>query len=142
MITQNKWEKLFDGFLQLTEFCLIKHSSEKATKDEDEDYQDGIWSLIDLQGANLGGIEGDRFETASDILDRMDVYINDYILEPVEDYFDECNIPLPEDTSAEGLLKYREKFGKDYQWDFDIIDMIVNHSDDINLENCNFDEED
>lgn len=142
MATQNKWEKLFDEFLELTEFCLIKHSSEKAVKDEFDDYQNGIWSLNDLQGANLGGIEYNRFKSASDILNRMDVYINDYILEPVEDYFDEFNIPLPEDTSAESLLKYREKFGKEYQWDFDVLDMIANHPDDINLENCNFDEED
>lgn len=54
---QNKYEKLFDSFLELTEFSLIKH-------------EDGF-GLEDRQGANIGGIEDDRFETAEQIFERI-----------------------------------------------------------------------
>lgn len=62
---QNKYEKLFDSFLELTEFSLIK-------------YEDGF-GLEDRQGANIGDIEDDRFETAEQIFERMSIYIDDYI---------------------------------------------------------------
>ena len=65
--SQNKYEKLFCSFLDLTEFSLIK-------------YKDGF-GLEDRQGANLGDIEGDRFETAEQIFERMSIYIDDYINE-------------------------------------------------------------
>ena len=63
---KNTYEKLFDEFLDLTEFRLLKH-------------KDGTFSLEDQQCANLGDIEDDRFTSASEILDRMDIYIQDYI---------------------------------------------------------------
>lgn len=57
---KNKYEKLFDSFLDLTEFSLIKH-------------RDGF-GLEDRQGANLGDIEDDRYklEIAYDKLGRYD----------------------------------------------------------------------
>ena len=68
MKVQNRWEDLFEGFLDLTEFTLIK-------------YSDG-WGLYDRQCGNLGDIESDRFDNASDIFDRMDTYITDYFYNP------------------------------------------------------------
>ena len=58
---QNKYEKLFDDFLDLTEFTLVK-------------YPDGF-GLKDRQGGNLGDIESDRFMNASQIADGMERYI-------------------------------------------------------------------
>ena len=43
---KNKYEKLFDEFISITDFRLVK-------------YMDGF-GLIDLQGADLGEIESDR----------------------------------------------------------------------------------
>ena len=118
---QNTYEKLFNEFLDLTEFRLLKH-------------KDGTFSLEDRQCANLGDIEDDRFASASEILDRMDIYIQDYIVEALSDILDETGISLEEDT-WEGLLECRDKV-PEADWDFDVLDMIVNHSDKVDLNNC------
>lgn len=39
----------------------------------------------DRQGANLGDIESDVFNTLADVIDRMQVYHNDYIYESIEE---------------------------------------------------------
>lgn len=122
---QNNYEKLFDSFLDLTEFSLIK-------------YEDGF-GLEDRQGANLGDIEDDRFETAEQIFERMSVYIDDYIDE------DLCNVWVDElgfsaddiPDMLEGWLDHKEEL-KEYQYEIDLIDMICNHYDEINLENCTY----
>ena len=119
---QNTYEKLFDEFLDLTEFRLLKH-------------KDGIFSLEDLQCANLGNIEDDRFETASEVLDRMDVYIKDYLIVDIEDALDEKSIGI--DCDWEEYGKYRDSL-PDYKFDFDLLDMIVNHSDEVDLNNCDY----
>ena len=86
MKQQNKYEKLLDEFLDLTEFRLVRHQN-----DYDE-YSDeyGHWSLIDSQEANLGDIENDRFKNAAQILDRMDIYIHDYIIEDIQECLEEA----------------------------------------------------
>lgn len=120
---QNTYEKLFDEFLDLTEFRLLKH-------------KDGTFSLEDQQCANLGDIEDDRFTSASEILDRMDVYIQDYIVEELSDVINENDINLEEDT-WKGLLECRDKVpGAD--WDFDVLDMIINNPDKVDLNNCDY----
>ncbi len=122
---QNKYEKLFDSFLELTEFSLIK-------------YEDGF-GLEDRQGANIGDIEDDRFETAEQIFERMSIYIDDYIDE------DLCNVWVDElgfscddiPDALEGWLDHKEELKK-YQYEIDLIDMICNHYNEINLENCTY----
>ena len=136
MKQQNKYEKLFDEFLDLTEFRLVRHQN-----DYDE-YSDeyGHWSLIDSQGANLGDIECDRFDNAAQILDRMDIYIHDYIVEDVEDCLDETGYDYYT-GNYQGLIEYcRDKLPKN-KWDLDVLDMICNHFDEINLENCTYEED-
>lgn len=129
---KNAYEKLFDEFLNLTEFGLLKH----RTESDDPDVGVGLFSLEDHQYANLGDIESERFETAAQILDRMDVYIQDYIVESLSDVLDEAGINLEEDT-WEGLLEYRDKV-PEAEWDFDVLDMIINHPDKIDLNNCDY----
>lgn len=82
-----KKEKLFAEFLFLTEFELVKH-------------EDG-YGLRDLQEVNLGNIESDRFRNGAEILDRMGIYINDYILEDLGE-----NIPLKDYYSCEQWWKF------------------------------------
>ena len=119
---KNTYEELFDEFLALTEFRLLKH-------------KDGTFSLEDQQCANLGDIEDDRFETASEVLDRMDVYIQDYLVADIEDALDEESIAI--DCDWEEYGKYRDLI-PDYRFDFDLLDMIVNHSNEVDLNNCDY----
>lgn len=123
--SQNKYEKLFDSFLDLTEFSLIK-------------YKDGF-GLEDHQGANLGDIEGDRFETAEQIFERMSIYIDDYIDEDLCDvWVDELGFSYDDiPNTFEGWLDHKEEL-KEYQYEIDLIDMICNHYNEINLENCTY----
>ena len=119
---KNTYEELFDAFLNITEFRLLKHN-------------DGTFSLEDRQSAYFGDIEDDRFETASEVLDRMDVYIQDYLAAGIEDALDEESITIDCDWKEYG--KYRD-FLPDYGFDFDLLDMIVNHSNEVDLNNCDY----
>ena len=119
---QNTYEKLFNEFLDLTEFRLLKH-------------KDRTFSLEDRQCANLGDIEDDRFASASEILDRMDIYIQDYLIRDIEDALDEKSIEI--DCVWGEYGKYRDVI-PDYKFDFDLLDMIVNHSNEVDLNNCDY----
>lgn len=143
---QNKYETLFDSFLDLTEFRLVKHQGES------EEY-DGMWSLVDLQGANLGDIESNRFNNAAEIFDRMDVYINDYFLNDLENELDAYDVDLGDKEvpwSCEQWLALKaddqfyndnRKYFDDHQFEFDVLDMICNHAMEIDLEKCTYSEE-
>ena len=62
--------------------------------------EDGTFGLKDYQGANLGGIEDEKFESAQDILNRLsETYFNDYFLNPGED---------PEDADSENVKNLNE----------------------------------
>ena len=114
---------LFVNFLYSTEFAL--------DKDEDGYY------LVDLQGANLGNINKDRFQSAEEIFDRMEVYIEDYFVDDLEDWAEYYKIELPGsyeemlhfiDDNSEYPLTDNEKYS------YEVLDMVVNHYDDIDLE--------
>ena len=72
----NIWEDIFESFLDLKEFTLVHYENGKISENNED--VDGHWGLIDRQGGNLGNIEGDVFNNAEEILDRMSIYINDY----------------------------------------------------------------
>ena len=120
---KNTYEKLIDEYLDLTAFRLLKH-------------KDGKFSIEDQQCFNLCDIQYYRFTSASEILDIMDIYIQDYIVEALSDILDETGISLEEDT-WEGLLECRDKV-PEADWDFDVLDMIINHPDKIDLNNCDY----
>lgn len=134
MNNQNKWERIFNEFLELIEFALVKHKTEL----EDEA---GIWSLVDLQGANLGDIESDRFNNAAGIVDRMEIYINDYFIEDIENLLAEKGIEVTWGSDYQEYIDNAKDLLPDSSWDFDVLDMICNHVDEINLENCIYEEE-
>ena len=124
---KNKYENLFDDFLSTTDFKLVK-------------YSDGF-GLVDLQGANLGDIEEDRFETAEDVFNRMDIYINDYYLNDIRELLHERNIEATWPFTCEDYLKNAKALLPEYPWDFEILDMICYHANEINLANCYYEEE-
>lgn len=127
MNEKNQWEELFDSFLSTVEFRLVK-------------YPNG-WGLVDKQGADLGDIESDRFEDAMGILDRMDVYIDDYFVSDIKE-----DSGCSEYHNWSELLAFaREHMAPEdlerYHIDLEILDMICNHPEEVNLENCCFEEE-
>ena len=139
MKQQNKWEKLFDEFLDLTEFKLVKHQNEYNQYTDEY----GHWSLIDLQEANLGNIQGDRFKSAQEILERMTIYINDYIIADIEECLEEKNL-YPENgyVDWQDMLNNAKNLLQENKFEFDLLDMICNHFEEIKLENCIYEEDD
>lgn len=47
--------------------------------------ENGKYRLEDLQGAYLGDIDEDKFDSISEIVYRLNIYYNDYILEGLID---------------------------------------------------------
>lgn len=139
MKKQNRWEELFESWLDLTDFTLIK-------------YNDG-WGLYDKQCGNLGDIESDRFEDAIQIIDRMENYINDYIFEDLEEELDAYKVDtegreIP--WSVEEWLAMRDdtefynknkKYFESHKWEFDVLDMFANHTNEVDLENVFYESE-
>ena len=66
----------FIGILDVYEFSLETENDSKS---------ENLFKLNDMQGGNLGGIEQERFNSLGDILERMDVYHNDYIYRSLEE---------------------------------------------------------
>lgn len=50
-----------------------------------DDNGEVTYKLRDTQGANLGDIESESFYDIDSIVDRLDIYYNDYIISDVED---------------------------------------------------------
>lgn len=120
--------KLFAEWLDLTEFSLYK--------------KDGVYGLIDNQHANLGDIERDRFENASQILDRMGIYVEDYIFTDLEDQADYFDVSFDIPWSREGWLKLRnnkevynenKEFFKDVIFHLDFLQLIEDLIEEPNL---------
>lgn len=159
MKNQNKWEALFESWLSLTEFSLIKHRNPELVlhyQDYDdnpvEEVHEGVWSIYDEQGANLGGINQDRFDNAGQILDRMEVYIIDYILDDLEEELDVYVVDMGNREvpwSADQWLALRDdvefynknkEYFEEHSYEFDLLDMIANHFEEIDLENVYYEE--
>ncbi len=127
--------EVFKEMLDVIEFRLVKCY---------EGYR-----LEDLQGANLGDIESERFQNASQIVERLDVYINDYYLEDLDDEAEQYG--LLDSVMALGLKEHSvqawldlaekfkgdpevDKFVESHKHEFDVLDMIANHIEEVKLE--------
>ena len=68
-----------------------------------DEFEKPCWKLIDLQGANLGGIEDDEFFGIDGIVDRLEIYYDDYLLdenESSDDYTELLDEMINADPSA------------------------------------------
>lgn len=124
---KNEWESLFDQLLNTIEFRLVK-------------YPDG-WGLIDKQGADLGGIESDRFDDAAMILDRLDVYIRDYFVDDIRETVGESASENWPQLLREAKAAMTSKELEYHSFDLNVLEMVCSHPREINLENCCFTEE-
>ncbi len=114
---QYHFNRMFIDFLDLTEFDLIKDENGYGVKD--------------LQGGNLGNIEEDRFTNATEVIDRMDRYIFDYLVNPIlMDVFNgeeqDCDFG---ELAQRAITLVKHTCGDDY----DILDVLCNHGEEIDL---------
>lgn len=77
MIDKNK-EKIVKFFREILEVYDFQ-----IRIDINKDLEN-IFRLIDIQKGNLGGIEQEEFFTLSDIIERLEVYHQDYVYTPLE----------------------------------------------------------
>lgn len=132
---QKNWTDVFENFLDLIEFDLIK------TKDEDGK---DAYALVDRQGGNLGDIESERFKNAWEIFERLEAYILDYLVTPIEENLLEVGVECPWRFSDIIKLIRSEEFKNEHPdlWkgynedssDIDMLDMIANHPEEIELD--------
>ena len=129
------WTKVFESFLDITEFSVHKSTDKDGNP---------CYVLRDQQGGNLGDIESDTFQNAEQIIDRMGVYIDDYFIEPIIDNLAEYDIDCPE--SADEIIKLirSEQFKNDCpelykeynepNSDVQILELVAEHGEDVDLE--------
>lgn len=122
-VQATRFSKIFKSMLDSVDFALEK-------------YGDGF-GLMDLQGANWGDIESDRFKTPSEIVQRLDIYIEDSynndLHEEASYYYGDKTLP----DSCEDWLSFMDnhsEFKEKYMFEYEVIDMIVNHLEEVNLD--------
>lgn len=86
-----------------------------------EDGEEKKIGLIDNQGANLGGIEEERYNASEEgvigIIDRLDIYYKDYIFDGLEDVLEyEHNIDIS-NMSWEDLYNKVKELNLGYDMD-------------------------
>ena len=86
-------------FLNFFDFALEKY--------------DNQYGVIDCQGANLGDIESERFDTIAEVVERFceSIYIPDYIIDDVEKQADKTF------DSYEDMYQWCKENGDDYHGD-------------------------
>lgn len=98
----------------------------------DFDYKivDGQMRFVDLQGANLGGIEEERWclekGLFAGVVDRMDIYINDYVLHDLEEQLSTAGVKDVWKLNLADMVKEADKL--DFWYDEKIIGAILNPS--------------
>jgi hypothetical protein len=87
---------------------------------------DGTLSVYDLQHACLGDICDEIFKDEFEILERMGMYHEDYIIRILEEDFNTYF-----DTYGEWLQFLKEQNNDEYAYDIAILSLIVNKRLDI-----------
>jgi hypothetical protein len=104
---------VFDDLMSLYEFEVIHND-------------DDTLSVYDLQHACLGDICDEIFKDEFEILERMEVYHLDYIINGLEETFDNYF-----DTYGEWLQFLKEQNEEEYGYDIAVLSLIVNKRLDI-----------
>lgn len=105
MTTQEK--KVFDDLMDLYEFQV--YTNEK-----------GLLQVNDLQYACLGDICSEEFDDEYDILERMEIYHEDYIIRGLEETFD-----ISFDTYVEWLEFLKTQDHNEYGYDIAVLSLIT-----------------
>ena len=101
--------------------------------------QEGFF-LEDLQGANLGDIDQDRFTNAVGIIDRLDVYIDDYVYQDLIEDAESAGIVFEKGVNpmnfsfAEWIQFCKENSIQSYH--LKILEFMEAHLEDVDLDEC------
>lgn len=102
--------KLFEELMDLYEFKIVR-------------YYNGL-GVIDLQGADLGDISKDRFKNMYEILDRMEIYHEDYIIRDIEEFINKSYYCYQDYIKPFKNFIDKQDSKEDYQWEYDILKLI------------------
>lgn len=105
-MTQREKE-IFDDLMSLYEFEIYKNENEKL-------------QVKDLQYACLGDICSEEFDDEYDILERMEIYHEDYIISGLEETFD-----VSFDTYVEWLEFLKTQNHDEYGYDIAVLSLIT-----------------
>ena len=118
----SKYEELFNEVLDIIDFELIK-------------YKNG-WVLTDKQLADLGDIESERFDNVVKLVDRLEMYIEDYFVEEIRIEVEELAEMTWKEIIDTAPNKLNQQQSEAYKFNLLVLDMICNHKDEIEFENC------
>ena len=122
--------KEFYYFVSSMDFTVVKVGEKYSLRDD----------------ANLGDIHSDTFDNASDMTDRLDIYVNDYYITDIAEQIESAGlgdiIPLDEMTSMESIYeaikaassddRMKEFFSRNLS-DMKALDLCVNRLDTVDL---------
>ena len=120
----SKYEELFNEVLDIIDFELIK-------------YKNG-WGLIDKQLADLGDIESERFDNVVKLVDRLEMYIEDYFVEEIRIEVEELAEMTWKKIIDTAPNELNQQQSEAYKFNLLVLDMICNHKDEIEFENCRY----
>lgn len=120
----SKYEELFNEVLDIIDFELIK-------------YKNG-WGLIDKQLADLGDIESERFDNVVKLVDRLEMYIEDYFVEEIRIEVEELAEMTWKEIIDTAPNELNQQQSEAYKFNLLVLDMIRNHKDEIEFENCRY----
>ncbi|WP_300347014.1 hypothetical protein [uncultured Oscillibacter sp.] len=120
----SKYEELFNEVLDIIDFELIK-------------YKNG-WGLIDKQLADLGDIESERFDNVVKLVDRLEMYIEDYFVEEIRIEVEELAEMTWKEIIDTAPNELNQQQSEAYKFNLLVLDMICNHKDEIEFENCRY----
>ena len=70
----------------------------------------------------------------------MDIYINDYFIQDIEDLLEEKGIEITWDDDYQDYIDNLRVLLPEAFWEFEVLDMICNHYSEIDLNNCYYEE--
>ena len=120
----SKYEELFNEVLDIIDFELIK-------------YKNG-WGLIDKQLADLGDIESERFDNVVKLVDRLEMYIEDYFVEEIRIEVEELAEMTWKEIIDTAPNELNQQQSEAYKFNLLVLDMICNHKDEIEFETCRY----
>ena len=95
---KEKIVKFLRQILEVYDFQIMIDINEKSEK---------VFKLIDIQKGNLGGIEQEEFNTLLDVMNRLNIYHQDYIYKSLNDRQND-NEKIPKDDWDLVVKRYLE----------------------------------
>ena len=103
---KNNYEKLFDELLEVAKLKLFKN-------------KEGEFVLL-----------SSHIDTAAQAVDVIEEHIMKFVVEPLYEACDDADVEI------DGKIFDHQNELVGSEWELDVFDMILNHIDCVNLENC------